>query len=363
MTAPGRKIRVFIVDDSIVACKILSETLSHDPGIEVAGTALSGAMALSKLFATEPDLVMVDLHMPVMDGMQTLIEIKKIQPKLPVIMCGEPAGAGSRDAMQALLGGAAEFVAKPSAHMNGGGLETFSKDLLGKIKSICNPQPKRSATFPSRESAPAGTRSMPEILAIGVSTGGPQALLELLSQLPADFPAPILVVQHMPPHFTKSLSKSIGDKSRIRVEEGFAGACLEAGKAWIAPGGFHMQVVKGKSGHELAINSDPPLNSCRPSVDVLFRSMAEAFGPKVLAVVMTGMGQDGLAGAEAIHRGGGSIFVQDEASSVVWGMPGAIAKAGLADRIISLRDLAREVQSAFARKTPVSHPREDAGEG
>ena len=373
MSLPARKIRVLIVDDSVIACKILSDTLSLDPGIEVAGTALSGPIALNRLSAIDPDLVMLDLDMPVMDGMQTLLEIKKIRPKLPVIMCSALFAPGNRHAMQALLGGAADWVAKPSAHMNGGsGLDAFAGDLSGKIKSIfgsktipgLSPPPatiaaptQATAAFPVRDFGvkPLG---VPEILAIGVSTGGPQALMELLPRLPADFPVPIVIVQHMPPLFTKSLAVSIGGKSRIQVEEGSAGIRLEPGKAWIAPGGFHMQVVKrkGKGGHELALNSDEPVNSCRPAVDVLFRSVVEAFGSKVLAVVLTGMGQDGLTGAEAVRRAGGTVFVQDQASSVVWGMPGMIAKAGLADRILPLQDMPLEILAAFSKKPPAAKP-------
>lgn len=368
MSVPGRKIRVFIVDDSVIACRILSETLSRDPGIEVAGTALSGPIALSRLGAVDPDLVMVDLDMPVMDGLQTLLEIKKIRPKLPVIMCSSLFAPGNRHAMQALLGGAADWVAKPSAHMNGGGgLDAFAGDLSGKIRSIfgtksiqalawtsvSGPAPK--ATFPVRDFG-VKPRGVPEILAIGVSTGGPQALIELLPGLPADFPAPIVIVQHMPPLFTKSLAVSLSGKSRIKVEEGFEGGRLVPGQAWLAPGGFHMRVVKRKGRCELTINSDEPVNSCRPAVDVLFKSVVEAFGSKVLAVVLTGMGQDGLAGAEAVRRAGGAVLVQDQASSVVWGMPGMIAKAGLADKIVPLLDLPQEIQAIFSNKKSAANP-------
>ncbi len=381
MNSPGRKIRVLIVDDSVVACRVLSETLSRDPGIEVAGTALSGPIALSQLGTLAPDLVMLDMDMPVMDGLQTLLEIKKIKPKLPVIMCSALVAPGNRHAMQALLGGAADCVTKPSAHMNeGSGLGPFSRELLSKIKANFNPKDKppaasilsakATATAISTVTATAApilsppifgslkSMGLPEILAIGVSTGGPQALAELIPGLPADFPVPIVIVQHMPPHFTKALSDSVGSKSRLKVVEAVEGCRLEKGTVWIAPGGSHMRVVKRKSGYELVLNSDEPENSCRPSVDVLFRSVAEAFGSKVLAVVLTGMGQDGLAGAEAIRRAGGSVFVQDEASSVVWGMPGAIAKAGLADRILPLLDLPMEIQAVFSKKPLMANPPE-----
>lgn len=362
-----------IVDDSVIACKILSETLSNDPDIEVVGTALSGHIALIRLGAFAPDLVVLDLDMPVMDGLQTLIEIKKIRPKLPVIMCSALVAPGNRYAMKSLLGGASDCVTKPTLHMNGcDGLSCFSNALLAMIKSIVgskrNPRPDSalaaalatpSIAAPSiQEFGGPKFRGLPEILAIGVSTGGPQALAKLLPELPADFPAPIVIVQHMPPLFTKTLSESVGSKSRIKVGEGFEGCLLEPGKAWIAPGGSHMKVVKRKKGYELAINSDDPVNSCRPSVDVLFRSVVDAFNSKVLAVVLTGMGQDGLGGAEAVRRAGGSVFVQDEASSVVWGMPGMIAKAGLADKILPLRDLPMEIRVAFSRSLPAVDPKE-----
>ena len=377
MNPPGRKIRVLIIDDSVVACKVLSETIAGDPGMEVAGTALSGPLALSQLYVWSPDLVILDLDMPGMDGLQTLAEIKKVRPKLPVLICSALTGSGNRHSVQALLGGATDFVTKPTQQARGSaGFDAFSRELLEKIKSICGirekplsagaalagmissaPGPAGSAS-PIPSSAPAQNREPnpiragcePEILAIGVSTGGPQALLEFVPRITEDFPAPIVIVQHMPPLFTKSLSDSLGKKARIKVEEGVDGRALEAGVAYIAPGGFHMQVVKRKGRFELALNTDPAVNSCRPAVDVLFRSVAEAYGSKVLAVVLTGMGQDGLAGAEAIRKSGGAIFVQDEASSVVWGMPGTIARAGFADKILSLQDLPPAVLAVFQRR-------------
>lgn len=359
MNPPDRKIRVLIIDDSIVACRVLSEAISGDPGMEVAGTALSGQLALSQLNAWAPDLVTLDLDMPVMDGMQTLAEIKKVRPRLPVLICSGLTGAGNRHAVKALLGGAADYVTKPSDQKKGSaGFDAFAKELLDKIKAICQPREKTAplpaapsaGAAPFREPVPTRAGSEPEILVIGVSTGGPLALLELVPGLPADFPAPIVIVQHMPPHFTKSLSDSLAGKARIKVEEGVEGAILKPGKAFIAPGGFHMQVVKRRGRLELAINSEPPVNSCRPSVDVMFRSAVEAIGSRILAVVLTGMGQDGRAGAEAIRKAGGTIFVQDQASSVVWGMPGSIARAGLADRVISLQDMPAAITAAFQRR-------------
>ncbi|HCF30265.1 MAG TPA: chemotaxis response regulator protein-glutamate methylesterase, partial [Cyanobacteria bacterium UBA11049] len=184
-----------------------------------------------------------------------------------------------------------------------------------------------------------------DIVAIGVSTGGPNALAALLSELPAEFPVPIAIVQHMPPMFTKLLAERLASKCEIRVDEAFAGALLEPGRAWIAPGNFHAIVERDGQVVRIGINQEPPENSCRPSVDVLFRSIAQVYGAKALAVVLTGMGQDGLRGCECIREVGGQILVQDRASSVVWGMPGFVANAGLADRVISLDQMAGEIIS------------------
>ncbi len=359
MIFPFQKIKVLIVDDSVIACKILAEALSRDDGIEVAATALSGPIALSKLEACSPDIVMLDVEMPVMDGLQTLREIKKIRPALPVIMCSVLTKVGNRHTMLALQNGAADYITKPtSLSGRNGGIESFTAELIAKIKSICNSTAHIGhvgAQKPETETGIGGIHA--DILAIGVSTGGPNALSEFLPGFPPDFPVPIVIVQHMPPLFTKSLADSLTGKSQIEVREAFAGALLIPGKAWLAPGGLHMTVVKVQGQNQIAINSNPPVNSCRPSVDVLFQSVAEVFGKRVLGVVLTGMGQDGLVGSAAIREAGGRIYVQDEATSVVWGMPGAVAKAGLADKVLPLHDLATEIINGFSKHSARPKPR------
>jgi two-component system chemotaxis response regulator CheB len=193
-----------------------------------------------------------------------------------------------------------------------------------------------------------------DIVAIGTSTGGPNALLDVLPRIPKDFPVPIVLVQHMPPIFTLRLAERLASRSQIQVKEGSAGTALQPGHAWIAPGNFHMTVKSDATTRHLELNQSAPENSCRPAVDVLFRSVAEAYGPNVLAVVMTGMGADGMIGAQRIRQAGGEVIIQDEASSVVWGMPGSVHAAGLADAVYPLDQLAAEItQRAFKRR--VSH--------
>jgi two-component system chemotaxis response regulator CheB len=404
MTALTRKIRVLIVDDSMVACRALAETVAADPSLEVAGTAVSGPIALAKLGQDLPDIVMLDVEMPGMDGLQTLGEIKKAWPKLPVIMCSGLTKLGNRVTMQALLSGASDYITKPTGGMREGGAgQNFSRELFAKIKSLCGASgglppgsalsshgapahgsPAQGAAasgqqgaqghFAAAHGASTGSDSWsavadkgriapPDILVIGVSTGGPNALAEFLPRIPADFPVPIAIVQHMPPVFTKSLSASLTKKSAIPILEGTAGAVLEPGKAWLAPGGRHMELLRNLNRVEIIVHEGPAVHSCRPSVDVLFQSAAAAYGSRILALVMTGMGIDGLQGCEAIRKAGGAVFVQDEASSVVWGMPGAVAKAGLANRVLSLDRMADDVLACFAyRRKPRIPPIAPSGD-
>jgi two-component system chemotaxis response regulator CheB len=323
-----RRIRVLIVDDSVVACKALSELLASDPSIELAGMAHSGPSALAKLPQSAPDLVILDVDMPEMDGLQPLAEIRKGNPRLPIIMCSGLTDAGSTFTVKALLGGASDYVTKPRGARVPGSLESFQREVLEKIHNLCpgHRPPLRQGPAALAVAAPAvaepaipePVRSRIEAVVIAVSTGGPKALAELIPKFPSDFPVPILIVQHMPPDFTKSLAESLAKRSAIAVVEGAAGVEPMPGKAYIAPGGRHMLVVRRGQGFDLALNEEPPLLSCRPSANLLFQSAAAAYGSSVLGVVMTGMGQDGADGAAAIRKAGGMVFVQDEASSVVW---------------------------------------------
>jgi two-component system, chemotaxis family, protein-glutamate methylesterase/glutaminase len=341
------KIRVLVVDDSVVIRKILSDTLSLDPVIEVVGTASDGKLALAKIPLTRPELVTLDIEMPVMNGLETLAEIRKLYPKLPVIMFSTLTERGASATLDALALGASDYGTKPS---NTGSpavaIESVRTQLIPKIKALCGtPVPKPTRMPPARAvqkfRVPVNRRI--EIVAIGTSTGGPNALAEVIPRIPKDFPVPIVTVQHMPPIFTRLLAERLSSHSQIPVEEGRVGVTIVPGRAWIAPGDFHMTVRKTRMDCCLDLNQDQPEHSCRPAVDVLFRSVAAAYGPNVLGVVMTGMGSDGVQGAQRIREAGGEVIIQDEASSVVWGMPGLTYAAGQADGVYPLNQLGQEI--------------------
>ena len=340
-------IRILVVDDSVVIRKLLSETLSADPALEVVGVASDGRIALAKIPLLKPDLITLDVEMPVMDGLVTLAALRKLYPRLPVIMFSTLTERGASATIDALALGASDYVTKPSNTGNlAGALERVRAELLPKIKALCGARPLRLSPLAGlRAVAPVRPRSSSrfEIVAVGTSTGGPNALAELLPGIPADFPVPIVVVQHMPPIFTRLQAERLAGRSSIPVEEGRAGAILAPAHAWIAPGNFHMTVIHSGANWHLALNQAEAENSCRPAVDVLFRSVAAAYGAHVLAVVMTGMGADGVLGAQDIREAGGTVIVQDEATSVVWGMPGLVHASGLADAAYPLANLAPEI--------------------
>ena len=341
-------IRILVVDDSVVIRKLLSDTLSVDRSLLVVGVASDGRIALAKIPLLKPDLIMLDIEMPVMNGLETLAALRKLYPKLPVIMFSTLTERGAVATLDALSLGASDYATKPS---NTGSpavaIERIRAELIPKIKALCGVAvPLKLLPLPaSRGPAKVRTRTKPriEIVAIGTSTGGPNALAEVLPRIPHDFPVPIVVVQHMPPIFTRLLAERLSSRSAIPVEEGSAGAVLSAGHAWIAPGNFHMQVVRTGVNRRLDLNQADPENSCRPAVDVLFRSVAAAYGANVLGVVMTGMGSDGVLGAQDIRDAGGDVIIQDEASSVVWGMPGLVRASGLDDAAYPLDRLAEEI--------------------
>jgi two-component system chemotaxis response regulator CheB len=339
-----RPFRVLIVDDSAVIRKVLSNLLASDPDIVVAGTAGNGIQALARIPDVKPDIVTLDIEMPGMDGLQTLVEVRKLYPKLPVIMFSTLTERGATATLDALSKGASDYVTKPG---HGGGPESsrerVQEELIRKIKSLCmvrdsHPQAKRLlARVANRQHARI------DMVAIGTSTGGPNALTALLPHLPKDFPVPIVVVQHMPPLFTRLLAERLDSLAALTVREGKADQMLQPGEVWIAPGDYHMTVARKGAALVLALNHDPPENSCRPAVDVLFRSVAQTCGANTLGVVLTGMGADGTQGSAAIRESGGEIIAQDEASSVVWGMPGSVVAASLADGIYSLGGMAPEL--------------------
>ena len=343
-----------MVDDSVVVRRMVGDALSADPQLEVAGAAANGKIALAKIPQVNPDIVILDVEMPELDGIGTLVEIRKSLPALPVIMYSTLTQRGAEATLEALSKGATDYVTKPSNVGSAAqGLECIRTQLIPKIKAICSRTLGFAITSPLIASAPSKpftpAWALPrreeriDIVAIGVSTGGPNALASLIPTLPRDLPVPVVIVQHMPPVFTRLLAERLAAKSEIGVEEGHAGAVLGPGRAWIAPGDYHMVVASDRHQVILRTHQGPPENSCRPAVDVLFRSVADVYKPHALAVVMTGMGQDGLRGCEHIRESGGQILAQDQASSVVWGMPGFVANAGLADRVLPLDQLGVEI--------------------
>lgn len=338
------KIRVLVVDDSLVIRKILGEVLSANAATEVAATAGSGEMALLKIEQVHPDVVTLDVEMPGMGGLRALAEIRKRHPKLPVIMFSTLTERGAAATIEALALGATDYVTKPASSGGAGAARRqVEQELVDKIIAL---RPRRALGQVPKTLPPALHKGLPrriDIVAIGSSTGGPGALADLIPRLPGDFPVPIVIVQHMPALFTKLLSERLNSLSKINVHEGQRGQKLAAGDVYIAPGDHHLIVLQKGADAVLDLNQDAPENSCRPAVDVLFRSVARVFGPHVLGVVLTGMGSDGALGAKAIREAGGQVLVQDEATSVVWGMPGAVVAAGQAEQILPLGAIAPEL--------------------
>lgn len=349
------KIRVLIVDDSVVVRRMVGDVISGDADLEVCGTASNGHIAIQKIDQINPDLVTLDIEMPVMDGIETLRVLHKSRPKLPVIMFSTLTERGAAATIDALSLGARDYVTKPAnVGSASAALEKIRTQLVPKIRAhvrAIGTLPAADAPTASGKSARIPTpqpkaKSYPQrvdVVAIGTSTGGPNALTEVLSLIPARFPVPIVVVQHMPALFTRFFAERLSSRSQLRVVEAMDMQKPVPGEAYIAPGNFHLMVDREDGRLRLRTNQSHPENSCRPAVDVLFRSVAKTYGSHVLAVIMTGMGQDGLRGCEYIREVGGQILVQDAESSVVWGMPGAVATAGLADAVLPLAEISREI--------------------
>ena len=341
---PRGKIRVLIVDDSALIRRLMRQALSEDPDIEVAGAESNGKAALASIPALEPDLVTLDIEMPEMDGLETLRRLRAAHSALRVIMFSSATTRGAAATFEALALGADDYVAKPaqtgSLDASLGNLRT---ELIPRIKQffrLASAPAPRFAPPPARAGARKGTA---RILAIGVSTGGPQALESVVPLLPANFPVPVVLVQHMPPMFTRILAERLQAAGSLKVEEAAEGVEVRPGRVLIAPGNYHLRVRRRGTSVVAALDQGPHENSCRPSVDVLFRSVAEVYGGEALSVVLTGMGKDGLRGTEVLKAAGACSLVQDEATSVVWGMPGAIAEAGLADSVLPLPRIAPEI--------------------
>ncbi|MFT3696743.1 MAG: chemotaxis-specific protein-glutamate methyltransferase CheB [Kofleriaceae bacterium] len=331
------KVRVLVVDDSVVVRKLVSEVLAADADIEVVATAGNGKLALQKLDVQACDLVTLDIEMPEMDGLQALAVIRKRYPKLPVIMFSSLTSRAAAATIDALSLGANDYVAKPE----GGGLSAsraaIKAELIPKIRALTNR--RATETIKAIESTHVGQFAA---VAIGVSTGGPPALQTMLAGL-GGLELPVFITQHMPASFTTMLVQRLKATTPLPIHEVTGTMRVEPGHIYLAAGDHHLTVEKLPSGAIVKPTNEPPENSCRPAVDVMFRSIAQVYGTGVLGLVMTGMGNDGLKGAEAIRDRGGAMIVQDQASSVVWGMPGAVARAGLAHAIVPLDEIAGEV--------------------
>lgn len=353
-------IHVLIVDDSIIVRRLLDKALSVDQTIQIVGAVPNGRLALQKLQQVHVDLVLLDIEMPEMNGLETLIQIRKMFPKLPVIMFSQHTKRGAEVTLDALFHGANDYVTKPVAESKEAALQHIRQELIPKIKAFCVTATATSRSKPSLSSTTAATQttnnySNIEIVAIGVSTGGPEALAILLSGFSKHFSVPIVIVQHMPPLFTERLAKVLTTHSALSVSEAAPKDILVAGQVWVAPGGYHMVLKREGTNVTIQTHQGPKENSCRPSVDVLFRSIAQIYGAGTLAVILTGMGQDGLEGCRVIKAVGGQVLVQDQSSSVIWSMPGLVAKAGLADKVLPLNQLAHEITYRVARKNSNEH--------
>lgn len=360
------KLRALIVDDATVMRRLVTEVLKSDPAIEVADTAPNGRIALQKLTQVNPDFVTLDVEMPELDGLATLREIRKTHPRLPVIMFSLLTQRGGVATLDALAAGASDYVTKPAGVTNlEESITRLRQELLPKIhahfKTPAEPALSRGVARPTpAAAAPAGAarrgdRRAFQILCIATSTGGPNALNVVFNALRQPLPVPVVIVQHMPPTFTALLAERLDKQpGALRCSEARDGEPLLPGRAYVAPGGLHLSVERAPAGHFSARLLDtPPEQSCRPAADVLFRSVAET-GAHALAVVMTGMGEDGLRGCRHLSENGATILVQDEASSVVWGMPGAVARAGLAHAVLPLTNLAGEITRRLVVNLPLS---------
>jgi len=363
--ATGRPARILIVDDSAVMRALLRSVVSTDKRLEVAGTASDGASALRAMESIRPDLVLLDVEMPGMDGVSTLKQMKAAGSRIPVIMCSALTQRGAKVTLEALASGAADYVAKPAGQPSrDAAVQSLAHELVPKILALTagatggqphNPVHAAFSPAPWAVRASAEPRNLwpgmappastpPAVLLVGVSTGGPAALDVLLPALPANFPVPVLIVQHMPELFTKLLAERLNGRCPLRVTEAQAGEPVRAGSIYIARGDWHMETVSAASGPPiLRLTQEAPENHCRPAVDVLFRTAVSVYGSRILAVVLTGMGYDGLAGSRLIREHGGTVLAQDQQTSAVWGMPGAVAQAGLAQRILPLNAIVPEI--------------------
>ena len=352
----GAKIRVLVVDDSALMRRVIWGLLEEDPEIQVVGSAVDGLDAIEKVLQLKPEVVTLDVEMPRLDGLQTLGYLMSEQP-VPCIMLSAYTPRGAETTLRALDYGAADFVQKPSGVVSLN-LERVRDELLEKIKVAKGIDLKRLPFRPGSVPGPAPAVALTaskgpspvdrgSAVAIGTSTGGPRALAALIPALPLGFPAPVLVVQHMSAGFTRSLAERLDRDSRLRVKEAVHGERLEAGIVYLAPGDWHMEVRRQGEAVYVALDQRPPVLGVRPCADQLFLSVAQAYQGKSVGVVLTGMGRDGAKGLKAMRAAGARTLAQDEASSVVYGMPRAAYAAGCVERVLPLDRMAQGIVEAL----------------
>lgn len=362
------KVHVMVVDDSAVIRGLLTRTLEADPKIRVVASVGNGQVAINTLQRMDVEVAILDIEMPVMDGMTALPKLIAARPGLQVIMASTLTSKNAAISLKALEHGAADYVTKPGST---GGLISatdFQRDLTEKVKSLglaarktagkAGMSSKRLAAAASPVRRLEGPKKIvlrdapiapPQLLAIGSSTGGPQALFTVLARMVDAIRIPVLITQHMPATFTTILAEHLGQASGMKAAEGKDGEPLVGGRIYVAPGDFHMKVVAEGNQKVIRLTKEPPENFCRPAVDPMLRSIASVYGRNALAVILTGMGSDGMRGSQALTAAGGSVIAQDEATSVVWGMPGAAAMAGVCSAILPLQDISPFIRRLVLR--------------
>jgi two-component system chemotaxis response regulator CheB len=362
----GDPYRVMVVDDSAVIRGLLTRALEKDPTIKVAASVGNGEAAIKALERHDIDVVILDIEMPVMDGLTALPKLLAAKPGIQIIMASTLTRKNAEVSLRALQAGAADYLPKPTSTSELTGADAFRRELLEKVKALAKAaRPARPATSRAvgqKAAAAAVARSpvrpiilrkasaaLPRIIAIGSSTGGPQALLEVLRDMAASVKLPILITQHMPATFTTLLAEHIERATGVPCAEGRDGEAVSAGRIYLAPGNYHMTVERAAVGSVIRLNQDQPENFCRPSVDPMLRSLAPVYGSALLTLILTGMGTDGQKGAAEVVAAGGTVIAQDEATSVVWGMPGAVATSGLCSAVLPIREIGPSVRKLVMR--------------
>lgn len=354
--------RVMIVDDSAVIRGLMSKWLEEDPAIQVVGTAGNGKMALASMQRYDPEVIILDIEMPIMDGLTALPQFFGINPEVKVIMASTLTRRNAEVSMRALSLGASDYVSKPTSNREIASLQSFQEELISKVINIAAANRLRNggSAFKGRASLidkqftpviKAGkdikkrhfSKGKSSVLAIGSSTGGPQALLAILKDV-GSVNIPVLITQHMPATFTKILAKHLSQSTDFDCKEAEDGDRVKNGKVYLAPGDFHMTVVEKAGQKYISLNQDAPENFCRPSIEPMFRSLVDLYGSEVFAVILTGMGHDGLEASRQLVEAGGKLIAQDEETSVVWGMPGAVCNAGLCSGVYPLNEIGAKIK-------------------